>query len=380
MHPLSIIKFYMNNKKRLAGILIAIALSTFLLYVMQMLLDSLFLTSYNAFVEPQKYYSSITSKGRTLNEALVEEMANLDSVERVMPWVFRFTNFYSNIGGNTGTKVFTVKHDDMLILMDKLQLTVKEGRLPEAGSREIAVHYQIAQNKNLKVGDKIGSNIDRDEYIQGERIIVGLLGGRSLVSFESLETWLQDNQVTFEPKMGIILLPRSGMEQQLNRYLDSLNLTGLEIRTLESVSRQNARDTENIKTILTFLSLLVVVIVSFCTGFLCYMYYSQRRTEFGFLNAIGYSRQYILNRVIREIGVLNACGFGGGILLALTAGYAIDWLAYAPKGQIIRLWSTGSLAAAAAIPLFATLFSIIPIWLILNQLDTVAVLEGSAGA
>jgi putative ABC transport system permease protein len=260
--------------------------------------------------------------------------------------------------------------------MSKFKLTLKAGRLPEAGTREIAIHYLLARNKNLKIGDKIGSNLDKEEIIQGERTIVGLIEGKSIVSFDSLETWLKDNQVDFEYMLGMVILPKDGYAQQLNRQLESLNLPGLEVRTFNTVNSQYTRDSESIKIILTFISILVIVIVSFCTGFLCFIYFSQRRSEFGLLNAIGYSKQQVINRAFGEISGLNIFGFVAGISLSLLVGVLIDFISYAPRGQILEVWDLNNIMKAACIPIFVTLFSIVPIWRMLKKLDPITIIEG----
>ena len=375
MRPLSVMNFYINNRNRFLSIFTTIVLSTVLIYMVQMLIDSAFITSFNAFVEPQRHYSSITRKGALLDEKLLDEINNLDSVERVMPWVFRYTNFNIAIGGNEGTKIFTVKHNDMLTLMSKLGLSLKEGRLPEPGAREIAIHYRLAKNKNLKIGDKIGSNIDKEEVLPGEQTIVGLLDGKSIVSFDSLETWLNDNEVTFEYMLGMIILPKEGKELQLNRYLDLLFLPGLEVRTFDSINTQYTRDMENIKIILTFINILIIVIVSFCTGFLCYVYFSQRRSEFGLLNAIGYTKQQVINRAFLEIGGINILGFVVGVALSLFAGNIIDRVSYTPRGQILQVWNVDYLMRAACIPLFVIVLSIVPVWRMLKKLDPISIIE-----
>ena len=375
MRPLSVMNFYINNRNRFLSIFTTIVLSTVLIYMVQMLIDSAFITSFNAFVEPQRHYSSITRKGALLDEKLLDEINNLDSVERVMPWVFRYTNFNIAIGGNEGTKIFTVKHNDMLTLMSKLGLSLKEGRLPEPGAREIAIHYRLAKNKNLKIGDKIGSNIDKEEVLPGEQTIVGLLDGKSIVSFDSLETWLNDNEVTFEYMLGMIILPKEGKELQLNRYLDLLFLPGLEVRTFDSINTQYTRDMENIKIILTFINILIIVIVSFCTGFLCYVYFSQRRSEFGLLNAIGYTKQQVINRAFLEIGGINILGFVVGVALSLFAGNIIDRVSYTPRGQILQVWNVDYMMRAACIPLFVIVLSIVPVWRMLKKLDPISIIE-----
>lgn len=375
MHPLSIIKYYVNNRKSFFTIFFSIVLSTLLIYMVQMFIDSAFITSYNIFVEPQRYYSSITPKGSLIDEKILNDVKSIDSVESVMPWVFRYTNFYINIGGDEGARIFTVNHDDMLTLMSRLELTLKEGRLPEPGSREIAIHYLLAKNKNLKVGDKIGNAFDKDEVIRGEQTIVGLIDGKSIVSFDSLETWVEENDIDFEYMLGIIMLPKKGYDQELNRYLDSLHLPGYDVRTFNSNSLQYEHNSENIKIILTFISIMVIVIVSFSTGFLCYIYFAQRSSEFGLLNAIGYSKQYVINRAFGEISGMDAIGFAVGIIFSLVGGTIVNIVSYAPRGQLLQVWNLNYLMKAACIPLFVTLFSIVPVWRMLKKLDPISIME-----
>jgi len=375
MHPLSIIKYYINNRKSFFTIFFSIVLSTLLIYMVQMFIDSAFITSYNIFVEPQRYYSSITPRGSLIDEKILNDVKSIDSIESVMPWVFRYTNFYINIGGDEGARIFTVNHDDMLTLMSRLQLTLKEGRLPEPGSREIAIHYLLAKNKNLKVGDKIGNAFDKDEVIRGEQTIVGLIDGKSIVSFDSLETWVEENEIDFEYMLGIIMLPKKGHDQELNRYLDSLHLPGYDVRTFNSNSLQYEHNSENIKIILTFISIMVIVIVSFSTGFLCYIYFAQRSSEFGLLNAIGYSKQYVINRAFSEISGMDTIGFAVGIIFSLAAGVIVNAVSYAPRGQILQVWNLNYLMKAACIPLFVTLFSIVPVWRMLKKLDPISIME-----
>lgn len=66
MRPLSAITYFLNNKKRFYAIFIAIALSVFLLYTLQIIIHSSYQVTELAFIEPQKHYSSITPKGKLL--------------------------------------------------------------------------------------------------------------------------------------------------------------------------------------------------------------------------------------------------------------------------------------------------------------------------
>lgn len=377
MKPLSTFKYCLNNRKKFLTVFTAVLLSVFLLYFVQMLIDSSFRINDRAFVEPQRYYSSITAKSRVLDAGLIRQVTTLEGVKKALPWVFHYTNFQSGIGGNIGVKVFTVKQEDMKLLMERMHLRLKEGRLPLPGTNEILLHTLVADNKRLRVGDRIGSNVRRNEVIQGERVISGLIEGESIVNFESLEYWMKKNRVSREDfSLGVILIPSEGGLERMNKALDEMQAAGVEIRTLRSVRLQNAMETESINLLLTLINIMVIAIVSICIGFISYLYFYHRRSEFGILSAMGYTGNQIIGRAFSEIAFMNAAGLAAGILMALAAGGILNLVSFIPRGQPLELWSLDYLVKAACVPLFVVLFSIIPVWRLLKELDPVTMIEG----
>ncbi len=376
MKPLSVFKYYINNRKRFFAVFTAVFASVFLLYAIQMLVDSTFHTTELAYVEPQKYYTSITPKGALIDPELVDSIRRWDCVNRVIPWVFQYINYNCIISGETGTRVFTVYTSNMSELMSLLNVRLTEGRLPNPDSKEIAVHHLLAKNKGISVGDSIGSHIDRNEALKGNYRIVGLLDGKSIVSFTCIEKWMEDNEVYDPFRFGIIILPAKGRMQEMNKRLEYLPLMDLELRTTDIVKDNSYQSTKGFIMILNVINLVVILIVSLCVGFLTYIYMYQRRREFGLLNAMGYTRQEVLLRSCLEISILCFIGFLCGVLAAVLFGAIIDGLLFSPRGQIIRLWNLSFFIKTVCVPLFAALFSIIPVWRLLAGLDPVSILEG----
>lgn len=374
MKPLSIFNYYRNNLKRLSAVFIAVSLSVFLLYTLQMLIYSSFRTEYLSLVESQKYYSSFLRKESLIDPELVESIKKQKSAGMIMPWVFYYTNITYTLG-ETGTKILSLSTDDMRSLMSAANLKLIQGRFPVAGSEEILLHRLVAKNKGLEIGDSIGSNIDNKEPFPGEHKIVGIIDGTPIISFNSLETWI--NTYHLDPyKYGMIVIPGKGKLDELNKYIESLPYQGLEIRTLNSTTIQITESSGNVDTLLTLINLIVITIVSLCVGFLCYIYFYQRRTEFGLLNALGFTRQHIINRAFAEVSGINAAGFLAGILLALLCALVLNTLHFIPKGQLLVLWDLSYLTRVLCIPLFVSLFSVLPIWRMLNKLDPIAIIEG----
>lgn len=376
MRPLSILKYYCNNRKKFIIVVFAVFLSVFLLYFIQMLVDAVYNISYYAFVEPQRYYSSINAQANLLDDRLIDEVKNHPSVEKVIPWVFRYTNFYAGIGENTGTKVFTVERDTMEELMSVLHVKLREGRLPMPGEDEIALHYLVAVNKGLKIGDKIGSNVAKNEILKGEYTVVGFIEGKSIVSIFPLETWQKDYPNLNPYKSGLIILPKAGQMEKLNRFLEALPAQGVEVRTLNIVEKQNASSAEGTNMLLTVISLSVIIIVSVCTGFLSYISFYQRRSEFGLLSAIGYTNQQIINKAFLEVGGMNAAGFVLGLIACMAAGAALNKYVYIQRGQLLEVFKLDYVIKASCIPLLGVLFSVVPVWRMLKTLEPVSIIEG----
>jgi putative ABC transport system permease protein len=376
MRPLSVLTYFINNRKRSYAAFIAISLSVFLLYNLQIIINSSWKVTELAFVEPQKSYSSISPKGTLLDPGMVESIRQWDCVEKVIPWVFQYINFNCMVGGDTGTKVFTLYPEDMSEMMSVLDMKLIQGRLPNPEKNEIAIHRLLAKNRALEIGDIIGSHIERDEALRGEYQIVGFVDGKSILSFASLGRWMKDNEVYDPYRFGIIILSKPGQFEELNRRLEYLPMTDLDLRTLSLVKLRSQDSSKGLFVVLNLINLMVILIVSICVGFLTYIYMYQRRGEFGLLNAMGYTRQEVLARSFKEIIILCFLGFIFGVFLSITSGAILHYALFYPRGQIIRLWDLDYLLKTGCIPLFATLFSMIPVWRLLVGLDPVSILEG----
>lgn len=378
MNPLSAFKHHFKNRRKALSLFLPVLLGVIIIYLLQMIVVSQYQIIDRTYVEPQKYYSSIAAKTKVIDNDTLSNIFSMKSdYDRVMPWVSHYTYIDTVIDNRIGTKVLTVKNEDMEWLISKLNLKVKEGRIPKAGTNEIILHSVVAENKNLGVGDRIGGGIQKNEALEGDKLIVGLLEGESIVSFDSLEHWMDMNQVTSDDySTGILISPKHGKEIEVSNFINSINDQGIDVRTYDLVSLQNRIDRKGIDIILTVINIFVIIIITICTGFISYIHIIQRRNEFGILNAIGYSSQKIINRVLNEIVWLNITGYLLGIFLAIFMGLLLNFFIFIPKGLPLLLLKQEYLVETLCVPLFACIFSLIPIWKIMQDLDPVAIIEG----
>lgn len=376
MGPLSIFKYYYNNKKkRFLSIFISVTLSVLLLYTIQMVIFSSFNSGYNLSVEPKKYYSVIIPKGEVLNKKIITSIAATEGVDRIIPCVFDYTTFKAGIGSNYSSAILSLGKDDITYIMDLLKLKLINGRLPRSGN-EIVLHKQVAKNKNYKIGDYIGRMVSKDESLPGMYLIVGIIDGKSMVSFAPIERYINVYNLPYEYIYGGIILPKSDSLPEMNAALESMQPDNFQIDTLNIRLDWQQDYTSKINVLLTVISTLVIIIVSSCIGFLCYIYFTQRRSEFGLLWAIGFSRQQVINRAFAEVNGINIIGFLCGLLLSFLAGLILNYGYFIPIGDPLQVVNAQYMLGAACSPIFVTLFSLVPIWRMLKKLDPISIIEG----
>ncbi len=376
MKPLSILKYYQNNRKRFLSVLISVTLSVILLYIVQMVIYSSFRLGHHLYTEPRKYFSTISPKGEVLNRSIITTIEHTEGVGRVIPCVFDSTSVRAGIGSNYAAMIYSIEPEEITKMMELLDLKLESGRLPEAGN-EIVLHKQVAANKGLKIGDIIGRMVSKEETLPGVYHIVGILEGKHILSFAPIKQYINTYHLPYEYIYGGIIFPESGALDEMNQALESMVPSNYQINTINTEKAWLKNSEAKVELFITLVCTFIIIIVSSCIGFLCYIYFTQRRSEFGLLWAIGYSRQKVINRAFAEINGINLLGFALGILLSILTGIILNITYFKPIGDSLEIINLRYILGAACSPLFVTLFSLIPVWRMLKKLDPISIIDGS---
>jgi len=376
MWPLSIYNYYNNNRKRFLSIFISVTLSVILLYTLQMVIFSSFRTGYNTAVEPKKYYSTVAPKGEVLNQYIIDHISILDGVDMVIPCIYDYTTIHTGIGSNYSASILSLKMDTIPDIMKLLNLKIVDGRLPEKNS-EIILHKQVAANKKLKIGDLIGREVSESETLPGNYTIVGIIDGTSIVSFAPIEYYYDTYQLNYDYIYGGLILPKEGSLKEMNQVLDSMTPVDYSIDTLTVEKASDQIYTTRVGIFMTIIDIFIILIVSSCIGFLSYIYFSQRRSEFGLLCALGFSRQKVINRAFAEINGINLIGYLCGIGISFLLGMFMNYSYFNVIGDPLQIINIKYLLGAACSPILVTLFSLIPIWRMLKKLDPITIIDGT---
>ncbi len=376
MKTIPVCTFLLGSRRRIIPLLTAVGLSVFLIYMVQVLINTSIKTIWRELAEPYRFASGFAAKSAPIGEELVNKLEQSGAVNRVYPCLYSYTNISLVIGGTTGTQVISFTEPDMASAIQSFGLSLSEGRLPDPGKNEIALHELAARNKGLNVGDKIGSNVQEGEVLEGSYTISGLLSGKAILSATSLEYELKRRSIDNVYSLGVLAVPKAGQLEKMNADLDVLDGSGLVKRTNATVTRQFEEDTRSVLALISMIGLMTVVILSICAGFLNYIHFYVRRSEFATLFALGLTQGQVIRQAFVQITAVNLAGFAAGWLLSLLAAAAFNFLLLTAKGLAMPVFDGEAMLKSFCVPLFATLSGVVPVWRILLALDVTDVLEG----
>lgn len=366
--PLSTKKYFINNLNKSIGMILALGLSIFLVLTSQMIFYSVVEGPRlgSAFTD----YSTVVYPGEngSLDIEFHNQLEGRAEVERILN-IYESNTDYYHFFGAANIKMFYIDGNDLEYLMEKLDLKLQEGRMPVPGENEILMDSRIARNKNLKVGDYFGKDVNSREKVFGKYQVVGIIKGPCLFGVCSLES----NEIPDNSEL--LVFPKEGKLNDLNQWLKEIPPDKAQFWTEEDAEQSYIESVDVINKISGIAFVGILFVIAFAVGNTCYSQYYSRRYEFGLLQAIGYTKSQILIKAAKEILYLNMLGFAGGVIIGVIFGLVLNQILFVPRGYPFMLLELTSLLKALIIP-FSTLISgLIPTGLLLSGLEPMIVIE-----
>ncbi|HSR33277.1 MAG TPA: ABC transporter permease, partial [Anaerolineae bacterium] len=174
----------------------------------------------------------------------------------------------------------------------------------------------------------------------------------------------------------LILVPARGRKVELDTWLEDQVASE---KTAVSTYRVWQEDLREINRIMlwTFGGIegVVALVASIALAVLGYVFFSQRRDEFGVLHAIGHSRRWLVRRTIVETTSVVAVAWLIGAIVCLAALVYMRTALLAPKGLTLNLFDPGAWLLTLPIPLAVIAVSAgLVVWM-LSRLDPVSIIE-----
>jgi ABC-type lipoprotein release transport system permease subunit len=382
--PLSSWTFYRRHRRRGLALVATMALMilgvSFPVFVFAPMTGAM-----TGFAAPLRQVGIVSPRmGRSVAPGLVAQIRSHPGVARVIPSFEVPVRVVLPPFWGWPISVYGVTQDDMQTLVELYDIRVQEGRLPRPRSNEIALSEGIARNRGLHVGSRIGYGIDEtDDHIPTEMVIVGILSRASpgpdqddlwlgLASYEYLSS---HERYTSWP-ISLLVVPAEGRYAELETWLqDHMDTDQTEAETFEWMLGNYRILTLVFVALFGIVEGVIAIVAAIALAVLSYIYFMQRRQEFGILHAIGHSRWRLVLRTAKEsISVAGAAWLIGATVC--MAGLVLIQLGlYAPRGLSLDFFSPAPWLFTLPLPLIVTAVSVGLIAWMLSRLYPVEIIE-----
>ncbi len=359
--PLSVLKYYRNNQKQVALVLVIISLSVFLQYALLIYKVTMF--EYAQASIPFKsnvYVYTQQSKQAQLKQLLRKQAA----ISQVLPFKLTVT---SRPFGNA-SYIFLLHAKDIELGINSLQLTLIKGRFPALSTHEVVLHWRVAAHKGLKIGDHFGNEYSQSDFLAGDYKLVGLLDGNLTVGFTNLDTYIYEYHLSSEDT-SFLVIPKKGQLAKVDSFLSQCVRKDPKLYTFHENTISTDFDIEVIYFVIT-------CIVTICISFLFYIYYYQRRSEYCLLEALGYTRRMTIGKAFFEMCGISLAGSIVGGAVCFLCGLALNSSIFMERGIPLELWNMSYPLKLLSTPLAIIISSLVIVRRMFKKADLISIMEG----
>ncbi|HVR87895.1 MAG TPA: ABC transporter permease [Planctomycetota bacterium] len=313
-------------------------------------------------------------KDTRLPKALLEEIAVHPAVERMID----SRNCFVRVKTLIGPMPFNLRagrREENRFLLERVNARLRNGKMPEPGTNEVAIHENIMKANGWSIGREFGVDVDEEDWMLGRFKVVGILEGPVPVGVCSFEYLNSPLQYAFSAKLWEreIIVARRGRTAELNAFLRTLKDVKVydKARAVDDVTEGFDR----IILVFRFISILLIIVVSFVVGLINNIFFAQRIDEFAVLMAIGHTQRRVFRMVSGETAGLMGVSWMLGLGLGAGVYATFCTLVMAPRGIPLPLWQPGPLLISLILPVVAQAFAVVTVLGKLRRLDPVTIIE-----
>jgi len=373
MRPLSTINYFLKNKRKLLSNITVIIVAICLVYIMECFVSSIVQSIYPLDATRFEYASVLVSTEAVpeIPKEIITSLEESENIDTVIPVTVRQIVF-SVPGSTTHAAVFSAGSENLAYLVDKFQIEVLAGRLPENGLDEIAIDESVAKNNDLEIGSR--TSIDMSYNLDREYTVVGILDSDSHISFAGSPT-LQDSALKYD-ETGYLVFASDGHFEQMENEVSLLSGQGINVWTLSLYNKMYEKNNQTFQILDTMVILAIVVMVV-CLVCSKYAQFFSRKSEIGILSALGYTRKEISKRTFQEVIFTNLIGFVVGLVIAILLSKTIVTIIFDDIGGtgVYLYWKAAILSLLA--PTLTTICTLFPVNRLINKVDAISIVTNN---
>lgn len=395
--PLSSLTFYLRHRRRGMVLIIGTALAI-LVITIPMFVESVITDAMKPNIEYLRYVSEVWSnEGHTVDAGVVGQIRSHPAIELVVPVISLELQVPVPLGNAARTHVYGVPENDLPALLNSFGMQVIQGHLPRAHSNEIALSESVAQNHGLRVGD----TIDLPFHVLGEvdqmitygtpveMVVSGILQPRTSRShpgqalspddpwlgFASYE-YLESHESTASYPVRLFVVPTEGRKDELDAWLKGrISSAQTQVATFRAKYSEIQRSMVEMALVFALTEIGIMIVAAIAVATMNYIFFTQRREEFGVLHAVGRSRRWLVLRTMRETGSMVVVAWLLSAVVYVISLVSVQTIVYAPKGLGLDIFNPIPWLFTLPIPLTVVLASTGTIARMLSRLDPVSIIE-----
>ena len=381
--PLSSKTFYQRHRRR--GLILLVTMGLMILGVsFPAFLFAPMGDAMQAFAEPLRQIGIVTPRmDISVDPSVAAQVRTHPTVSQVIPAVeLDLAVQVPPLGWPIS--IYGVSESDLQTLIDLYGVQVKEGRLPRPHTNEIVLSEAVVLNRDLRVGDTVGQPTDEDDNgIPTEMAVVGILsrplqdrGEDDLwLGFASYE-YLTSHELYASHPLHLLVVPNEGQKAGMDAWLrEEMNPELVEAYTFEWM-RTNYRVLALILlAVFGVVEVIIATVAAVALAVLSYVFFAQRREEFGVLHAIGRSRLWLVRRTVAETASTVAVAWLASAVVCGIGLAGVQIGLYAPRGLSLNFLNPVPWLFTLPIPLAVVAASGGLVARMLRKLDPVAVIE-----
>jgi len=382
--PLSSRTFYLRHFRR--GIMLVGGMALMILGVaFPVFLASVVFDAMEPGFEYLRYVSRVSpGTGPAVDPGVTAQVRSHPAVARVIPAMRLRVSVLVPPGSGTGVSVYGVAADELPALMDLFGMRLVDGRLPRARSNEIVISEAVARNRGLRVGDTVGRPVQEREGgdpliaddIPTEMVVAGLLSPDDLwLGFASFE-YLESHEFTSSRPVHLLVLPAEGRKGELDAWLEeSVASVQTDVNTFGAQRREFRQLVQSMLLLFAAVESIIALVAAIAMAALNYIFFAQRREEFGILHAVGHSRSWLLLRTVKETGSAVTVAWLIGAAVCVIGLVGAQAAIYAPRGLSLDFFNPIPWLFTLPIPLAVIVGGTGTIARTLAKLDPVSIIE-----
>lgn len=358
MKPLNAFLYLKNNFKKVLPIYLSLLVGVFMIY---------FYSLFSATTEKMmsvastdvmnKYNIVYTDDDSPLPLNFHEQLNSMKEADPI-PVQMDLPGFSYYRGGMGGTTMLTFNlfRDDVSSVLENCGVQLVSGRLPGNNQSELLVPGEYALQNNLEVGDFVGTEVSDEYMLYGKYRICGLTEGDVFFAVTC-----QPGEETKEQIISRSVMYRSQPLSVDNQALLLKDLpSNVVTRTRSYFEQEYGATLLSMQSLTYVLTAAMVLVLCIALGNLNAILFANRKNEMMILHSIGYTSGQLSRKLWLENFLVCVCGFLSGILFTTAVVGVVNLLFMQPHGKILEVMNLRGLIAAGAIPVFVSVFSIMP--------------------